>query len=629
MAISSCSDEKLLLFTAHFSNMDEMSERLDLTQGALKVLAGFLDWEKISANYALDENFDEIVDWRIIVQTKKLTQCSLRKHLHRVPLTHMLKHQAFSDTLLRESLKNNTDREIWDIVSGEQSLSEKFMTDFYPHLTKDILVRNQYLPPCFITKHIHDLPIELLIQYQMLPNKLLMGDFSDREWALISRYQNLSKQILTIRNTKIHWGDLFAYNCNQDFDVVYKLKDLKTYCYHDSDLVTKVYNRSLRLLNTSDIDKLIRLSKKYKLCEVDLSWQPNIHPSSVTDWDSYVKWHPITVDCVETYKRPKSAYIFQHLTPSFIAHLTEDESLYQKNLKILFKIFEQCSTLDKKAFISLKHDLIQGEITPPCLHNFKLLLPTIQSDVIQSAFDYVDVLFFKLTHGIGEVKARELLKEKKKFRTRSDQHRAILRLFTPNQKEALQHTMDLITPIHINDYDCILTYLETELTVVGANNNKNQSYTEPVVTIINWQSGFPGCIDSKSDLLHTEYMEDNPMTNILNLLQPSIIHMLATGPSRSIFLLRRHDHTIKVICYNIVNTYMGCLYLFHKPLYDFIILNKTRFNSDDDDDIDLVALSSSFLGKYESYINTTDLCNSIPHKNFKTHDITTLYNKFG
>lgn len=599
--------------------MDKVSDRLDLNEPVLKILAGFLNWEKISANYVLNENFDEVIDWDIVFKTRKLTQRQIQKNLHRVDLKVALKYQAFNETLLRYVLKNVTDKEAWDIVSGEQSLSEKFMSDYINNLNKDILIRNQYLPSNFIKKYFNELNIELLIQYQILPDNILLRDFSHKEWKMISRYQNIPTKILKARNTKIIWGDLFRYNTHQDFNNVYKLPHLKTYCHHNSNFETVVYDRSLRLLDSTELNKLDHLIRKNNF-NVDLSWQPNINPSIVTDWSTYVKWHPINVSIVETYNIPKSAYIFQNLSPSFIVHFTEDESMYQKNLKILFRIFEYCyDKMDNKPFIKLKHDLIQGKIKSPTLMDFKTLLPNISSKIIESAFDHVDMLFFKLTHGIGDVKAKDLLMEKKKFERKVDQNRAMINILTENQKKALEYTLDIITPIQTEEYELVITHLENALSIIGANGNRKTSYTDPVITIVNWQNGFPGYIKSDSNLLHTE-IKDNPIKTILDILKPSIIHILSSGPHKAIVLLKVREHVVKVICYNLSNTFMGCLYLFHKSLYDFITHNKTRFN----DKLTISNLSYSLIGKYEKYIKINDLCFYIPQKKFNLCDITII-----
>ena len=599
--------------------MDKVSDRLDLNSSVLKILAGFLNWKKISSNYVLDENFDEVIDWDIVFQTRKLTQRQIQKNLNRTELKHALKYQAFSETLLRYALKNVTNKEIWDIVSGEQSLSERFMNDFFNNLNKDILIRNQYLSGNFIKKHFNELNIELLIQYQILPDDIFLRDFSQKEWKLISRYQNIPTKILKVQNTKIIWGDLFKYNNNQDFNNVYKLPHLKTYCNHISNFETVVYDRSLRLLDSTELNKLDQLIKKNNF-NVDLSWQPNINPSIVTDWSTYVKWHPIDVNIVETYKIPKFAYIFQNLSPSFIAHFTEDESIYQKNLKILFRIFEYYyDKMDNKPFIKLKHDLIQGKIKLPTLDDFKMLLPNISIKIIESAFDHVDMLFFKLTHGIGDVKAKDLLIEKKKFERKVDQNRAMINILTENQKQSLKYTLDMITPMMTEDYELVITHLEDKLSIVGENGNRKNSYTDPVITIVNWQNGFPGYIKSDSNLLHTE-IKDKPIKTILDILKPSIIHILSSGPHRAIVLLKVREHVVKVICYNLLNTYMGCLYLFHRSLYDFITHNKTRF----DGEFTVSNLSYSLVGKYEKYIKINDLCFYIPQKKINLCDITII-----
>lgn len=600
MDILSHYDEKLLLFIAHSIDMEEMSKKTDLNKTTLKILAGFLNWNKLSPSYN-EEHFEEMVNWDSLFHAKKMTQCKLKRNLHRVDLKHALKYQVFNETLLRETLKNVTDREVWDIVSGEQALSEKFMIDFFDNLNKDILIRNQYLSSNFIKKYINRLNVELLIQYQTLPDKLLLGNFSIREWQLISRFQNLPTKILKLQNRHIDWDELFTYNRNQDFTVVYKLPYLKSYCHNTSTFERKLYNRSLQLLNATELEMMHHLIRKNRY-SVDLSWQPHIHPTHVTDWDIYTKWHPIDVDTVETYKIPKSAYIFHYLPFSFIAHLTDDESLYQKNLHILFTLFRRYhDKIDNAPFTKLKNDLIQSKIESPTLAYFELLLPNIPRKSIESAFDDLDISFFKLTHGIGDVTAKELLIEKKKFTTKSAQNKAILSKLSENQKQALKYTLDLITPMPVENYEIILAYLERQLPVVSINNSKEKNYFKPQLTIINWQSGFPGSIQSESNILHTEVNKD-PMKTILRILKPTIVHSLSSGPQRSIVLLKIREIIIKVICYNIEDTQLGCLYLFHKDVYDFIIHNKNRFPT-----IDIADVSRSLVGKYEPYLSMSDV----------------------
>lgn len=162
----------------------------------------YVDWEEISWNYKLDEDFIEKyadhIDWGGVSKNSKLSESFIDKWSHRVNWRLICMYQELSE----DFIDNHKDKVFWSAIAINQKLSEQFIEKHADKLFWESVLSNQVLSSELILKYREKISHKdnIIVNGSTLQNLLetakLVLEFQKTEEAKLTEALNSAKKKL-------------------------------------------------------------------------------------------------------------------------------------------------------------------------------------------------------------------------------------------------------------------------------------------------------------------------------------------------------------------------------------------------------------------------------------------------
>ena len=259
------------------------------------------DWDNISANKTLSEEFIEEfagkVNWNTISYTQILSEEFIRRNADKLNWYSISEYQKLSEAFIREF----QDKVRWDKISRYQKLSEPFIREFQDKIVWYCISAYQKLSEAFIREFQDKVVWYLISKYQKLSESFIR-EFQDKVgWYGISEYQKLSESFINEFENKLCIKDIIdSWHYKTTEEKKQAVIDTKLYDCHEDYFIAY---KGIR----SDRYSKMNFQYKYEKGGVYESWcdcSSNENSFGLSVWDK----HNATLYCKELVVRVKVNY---------------------------------------------------------------------------------------------------------------------------------------------------------------------------------------------------------------------------------------------------------------------------------------------------------------------------------